>query len=130
MKKVVYMKKKVKIVLIVLVVIVVAIVGFLLVDVLLRKYSAKVSKSNLEEQYDSNDTVIIIPKPLSQEEKKKMEEIDKKLEAAKQASKEEWEQMSFDKVSMSIKEGSVTKDGATLMITNNNELSLRTWRYL
>lgn len=124
------MKKKVKIVLIVLVVIVVAIVGFLLVDVLLRKYSAKVSKSNLEEQYDSNDTVIIIPKPLSQEEKKKMEEIDKKLEAAKQASKEEWEQMSFDKVSMSIKEGSVTKDGATLMITNNNELSLRTWRYL
>lgn len=124
------MKKKVKIVLIVLVVIVVAIVGFLLVDVLLRKYSAKVSKSNLEEQYDSNDTVIIIPKPLSQEEKKKMEEIDKKLEAAKQASKEEWEQMSFDKVSMSIKEGSVTKDGATLIITNNNELSLRTWRYL
>lgn len=124
------MKKKVKIVLIVLVVIVVAIVGFLLVDVLLRKYSAKVSKSNLEEQYDSNDTVIIIPKPLSQEEKKKMEEIDKKLEAAKQASKEEWEQMSFDKVSMSIKEGSITKDGATLMITNNNELSLRTWRYL
>ncbi|MCI8999890.1 MAG: hypothetical protein HFJ26_02900 [Clostridia bacterium] len=124
------MKKKVKIVLIVLVVIVVAIVGFLLVDVLLRKYSAKVSKSNLEEQYDSNDTVIIIPKPLSQEEKKKMEEIDKKLEAAKQASKEEWEQMSFDKVSMSIKEGSITKDGATLIITNNNELSLRTWRYL
>ena len=124
------MKKKVKIVLIVLVVIVVAIVGFLLVDVLLRKYSAKVSKSNLEEQYDSNDTVIIIPKPLSQEEKKKMEEIDKKLEAAKQASKEEWEQMRFDKVSMSIKEGSITKDGATLIITNNNELSLRTWRYL
>ena len=124
------MKKKVKIVLIVLVVIVVAILGFLLVDVLLRKYSAKVSKSNLEEQYDSNDTVIIIPKPLSQEEKKKMEEIDKKLEAAKQASKEEWEQMSFDKVSMSIKEGSITKDGATLIITNNNELSLRTWRYL
>ncbi len=124
------MKKKVKIVLIVLVVIVVAIVGFLLVDVLLRKYSAKVSKSNLEEQYDSNDTVIITPKPLSQEEKKKMEEIDKKLEAARQASKEEWEQMSFDKVSMSIKEGSVTKDGATLIITNNNELSLRTWRYL
>lgn len=124
------MKKKVKIVLIVLVVIVVAIVGFLLVDVLLRKYSAKVSKSNLEEQYDSNDTVIITPKPLSQEEKKKMEEIDKKLEAARQASKEEWEQMSFEKVSMSIKEGSVTKDGATLIITNNNELSLRTWRYL
>ena len=59
-----------------------------------------------------------------------MEEIDKKLEAAKQASKEEWEQMSFDKVSMSIKEGSITKDGATLIITNNNELSLRTWRYL
>ena len=124
------MKKKVKIVLIVLVVIVVAIVGFLLVDVLLRKYSAKVSKSNLEEQYDSNDTVIITPKPLSQEEKEKMEEIDKKLEAARQVSKEEWEQMSFDKVSMSIKEGSVTKDGATLIITNNNELSLRTWRYL
>ena len=108
---------------IVLVVIVVAIVTFLLIDFLLRKHSVKVSKSNVEEQYDSNDIVIITPKPLSEEEKKKMEEIDKKLETARQASKEEWEQMSFDKVSMSIKEGSVTKNGAALIITNNNELS-------
>ncbi len=117
------MKKKVEIVVIVLVVIAVAIVGFLLVDVLLRKYSAKVSKSNLEEQYSENDTVVITPQPLTEEEMKKIEEGEKKREADRQASKEEWEQMRFDKVSVSIKEGSVTKNGATLMITNNNELS-------
>lgn len=121
------MKKKAKIVVIVLaiilVIMIVAIVTFLLVDFLLRKSSVEVSKNNSTEQYNENDTIIITPQPVTEEEMKKMEEREKKREADRQASKEEWEQMSFDKISMSIKEGSVTKNGATLIITNNNELS-------